>query len=122
MDDKDTEPIFPKHIQDRLNKGMGCWSHIEKGWLPLLEELDRKISEINPDYVLDQIKEKFGVLTVYVSHDFVNETQEQYFQIEKLIAETRQKSSEICDVCGNSGSLQKGSWWRTLCDKHTGEK
>lgn len=104
--------MFPKQIQDRLDKGIGCWSDIGDGWIPLIVELDKKLTEINPDYTIDQIKEKFGGLRFYASgleHDGAY----------KLIEEAESKSYMICEECGTSGARRtiKG-WLKTLCDKH----
>lgn len=38
-------------------------------WLPHLAELDRKISEVLPDYQLVQVKSKFGGLRYYLEID-----------------------------------------------------
>lgn len=36
------------------------------GWYPLLVELDERLAEICPDYVVLQVKEKFGTLRYYL--------------------------------------------------------
>ena len=90
----------------------------ESGWNHILEQLfskiEKRLSENNdlrdPDmgFRIDQIKEKFGSLRIYVTtmdnqiHDWVNEAE---------------KASGItCEICGNEGSLhKKGIWLKTLC-------
>jgi hypothetical protein len=39
---------------------------VEAGWQPLLAELDVCLQAIDPGYYVEQVKEKLGVLRVYV--------------------------------------------------------
>ena len=84
----------------------------DSGWYPMLadmaqEMLDAGITE--PKIV--QIKEKFGALRVYTAYH-VQELQE-------IIDKYEIKSETICEVCGEKGAVTtKGSWLKTLCDKH----
>jgi hypothetical protein len=63
---KDTDELFttkfPEPIQKRIDKGIGCGSGIGMGWMQIVLDTDAKLSAINPDYTIDQIKEKFGLL------------------------------------------------------------
>jgi hypothetical protein len=63
------------------------------------------------DYVpvtFDQIKEKFGGLTIYFSGG------DNY--ITGVIGMAQEMSYKICEVCGNAGKPNKGGWITTLCD------
>ena len=42
------------------------------GWKNLIKELDSKMSAIDPDYTIEQIKEKFGGLRYYFSSNSHN--------------------------------------------------
>jgi len=44
---------FPVQIQKRLDKGMGCFSIMGKGWLSIILDVDQKLSNINLDYKID---------------------------------------------------------------------
>jgi len=101
---------FPKQIQDRIDAGMKCGSGISKGWMPLVDELDNALAELHPDYVIDQIKEKFGSLRYYVSGVDSSEAH-------LLINEAECKSQEICEECGAPGERRSDRWIRTLCDE-----
>lgn len=53
-------------ILSRIPPRWGRWISCDKGWYPLVIELDQKLAEIYPDYQLHQVKEKFGTLRYYV--------------------------------------------------------
>jgi len=41
---------------------------VGKGWMPIIEQLDKDITALDPDYGVQQIKEKFGTLRYYASY------------------------------------------------------
>jgi hypothetical protein len=53
------------HILGRFEPGWHPALWVEPGWYRLIVELDAALAEIEPDYVLHQVKEKFGGLRVY---------------------------------------------------------
>jgi len=60
-----------------------------------------------------QVKEKFGGLAFYyIGGDD---------HIKFLSTYTQQLSLTTCEVCGYSGELIKGDWWKVRCDKHRGD-
>ena len=80
------------------------------GWFALLDELCSKLSKFE-SVVFEQIKEKFGGLTIYISceeHDFD--------QAHELIGEYYDKSKTVCETCGKPGQIRKGSWIHVACD------
>lgn len=102
---------FPKQIQDRIDAGIGCGSGVGPGWLDIIIELDAKIAETNPDYKIDQIKEKFGDLRFYT-----NEIDEAGYD---AITEAEHKSAVTCELCGAEGqSSSRGGWIVTRCEEH----
>jgi hypothetical protein len=79
------------------------------GWYQILDELCEKIKDTGT--VFNQIKEKFGMLTIYFSapekvYDFVSDA----------IKEAESKSLKICEHCGSKGKrVDDGGWLRTIC-------
>ena len=86
------------------------------GWIVLIDTLFSKIenhlrtcdADTNKDFVIEQIKEKFGSLRFYA----MNADDEIY----KMINEVEEKSFETCDECGDAGVLSvRNVWYKTLC-------
>jgi hypothetical protein len=89
---------------------------INEGWVELVADLDRRIKTICPNYVVEQVKEKFGGLRYYVTiPDGLPEA--AHTAIRSLIRQAEEMSYIICEQCGADGSLRKHGWWRTFCDK-----
>ena len=110
--------MFPPHIQDRLDRGMGCGSGIGMGWMPIVLWADKQLAEIDPHYRIDQIKEKFGGLRYYFSSDLIVEDQDSGHRMYSIVAAAEQASMKTCEVCGEPGVTRKGGWIKTLCDEH----
>jgi len=106
---------YPKLFQDYggdPRKTCMAWGMAHgNGWLEILEKACEKIKDTGT--VFTQIKEKFGMLTIYYTapnevHDFVSD----------VIRKAESKSLEICEQCGSKGKrTNDGGWLRTLC-KH----
>ena len=54
-----------RKIMSRIPPRWGRWISCDKGWYPLIIELDEKLAEICPNYEIHQVKEKFGTLRFY---------------------------------------------------------
>jgi hypothetical protein len=46
----------------RVPNGWGRWICCDRGWYPLIVELDEQLRALLPDYIIHQVKEKFGGL------------------------------------------------------------
>ena len=55
------------HIYDRIIPCYGIYMEIPDCWLHLVLEIDEQITEIDPEYRICQIKEKYGELRYYVT-------------------------------------------------------
>jgi len=110
---------LPQSLVDRIKSGMGCGSYVMTGWRDIILRLDEQIAEIDPDYKVDQIKEKFGGLRYYVTLS-KGITDDQQNQIWKLIEDAEALSYKTCDVCGKPGKcdVQNRMWMATRCEEH----
>ena len=56
-------------IRDRIPERWGKLISTPTEWFPILVELDRSIAKLYPEYVVHQVKVKFGGLRYYTDHD-----------------------------------------------------
>lgn len=91
------------------------------GWYQLTHDLCQELSDLyvvnncNPsEIIMMQVKEKYGQIRFYTggliegAHDIIYKYEEM--------------SYEVCEICGNAGTLCiKGGWYQTLCKKHMQE-
>ena len=89
------------------------------GWYELVAEVARNAPK---GVYAQQIKEKFGSLTIYCGD---NDPQPR-LEFLDLIAKVEQESSKICENCGSkenvtSKSKTKFGWIKTYCQKCHGE-
>lgn len=82
----------------------------DEGWHPLIDRTLAKIKELEPDFTIFQIKEKFGGLRIY-GHPITDE-------IDNIISDAEDESYHTCEVCGAPGKVRETGWIKTLCDEH----
>ena len=94
----------------------------DKGWYKLIEDcfndIDLWIRNYKPEFYEDfritQVKEKFGILTIYANYS--------PREIETILDYYSIKSCITCEICGKEGrTLEKNRWYKTLCKKHAKE-
>lgn len=130
-DQRECEELLRKEFP-YLYRKVVCGIELPPGWYELVRELSHKLvglvhdwndelnldeedpnNECDKEIFIDQIKEKFGSLRVYLSYG----TKEMY----DLIHVYEQKSGIVCESCGRPGTKQHSSpwsWIKTLCDEH----
>ena len=82
------------------------------GWYKILEELCQKVSKLST-FKFEQVKEKFGMLTIYFSA-----SEGQHDIARKIVDEAEEKSCSVCEGCGGRGKRQsRGGWLSTECNK-----
>lgn len=95
-----------------------------RGWRPILERLHDRLLAIDPNYRLDQVKEKIGILRIYAATEDYAERPQVLDRIEAAIADAVRESAVTCERCGRPGRLRSDTEWRrlrryllTLCDR-----
>jgi hypothetical protein len=87
------------------------------GWNDLIYDLCKEIEKTDAlmSCRFTQIKEKWGLLRVYINYGDD--------KIYDLIYEYEKKSSKICELCGEKAKTRSiHRWLTTLCDKHYKER
>ena len=96
---------------DYIDKG---WTG--EGWLPIIKELNEKLSVLDPTYSILQIKEKFGGLRYYFGISKSNENHQEDAQA--LASQYEALSYSICEYCGSKENVStegRPHWVLTLC-------
>lgn len=97
----------------RIPKGYGRYISCNEGWYKVLEDLDNKLSYLDPNYRVVQIKEKFGTLRFYFDTDIKGIVKDIMFN---CVSAAEFVSSYTCEYCGNNqGRLQDNGWVKTAC-------
>lgn len=102
----DSVPVDPRYAN-----GIG------KGWFPIVERLHEEMAKIDPDYTVQQVKEKFGGLRYYYepSGDYGTPVADALYA---LVRAAEDLCSRTCETCGSPGSCcSVDGWFVTLCDR-----
>ena len=108
------ELISKYRFLDGLTWGIECGD----GWYNILDGLFDRIQrwyEVNApedlaDFLIVQVKEKYGSLRVYVSGTFP--------EVFDMIDAAESASQCICENCGNAGTMRNDhGWYLVSCDK-----
>lgn len=122
-----------RKILGRIPDGWGRWISCDKGWYPIVVELDEQLSRIAPDYAVHQVKEKFGGLRYYYSlnQGQAEEGDERAARAERLsrlaeqvVSQAERQAAKTCETCGAEGVLCRtpGRWYKTLCPDCAGDR
>lgn len=103
-------------IKTKLAKdGVSQTLDIGDGWIHLVVNLHIELKRLDPDYVLAQVKEKFGGLRYYAFCTSLDDQIRSKFR--SLIHDAEGLSYTICEETGKPGILMRkkdGYWIRTL--------
>jgi hypothetical protein len=111
-------PALPECLIDRVDHRLA--SSLGAGWWSLLEEMHTRLDAIEPRYRLSQVKEKLGVLRVYLADTSYERSLEVAADLKEVVSEYERRSAEICEHCGGVGQLIElppGRTLATLCDR-----
>jgi len=100
------------------------------GWSELIDNLDKLMSFVDPEYEILQVKEKFGSLRFYYkpSKDYAERTKGSFMvfcdPLNAFVKFTERLATITCEECGLTdfdlvkSDITKGksSWIKTLCD------
>lgn len=102
----------------RIPDGWGRWISCGPGWYPLITTLHADLVALDPDYVVYQVKEKFGTLRYYA--DPHTDDDDAWDRFVALIDDAQERSATTCERCSAPAQLcvtVRGSrrWYTTLC-------
>jgi hypothetical protein len=105
-------------ILSRIPEGWGRWISCGAGWYPLITRLDEDLTAVDADYVIHQVKEKYGSLRFYAEP--ADPALQDLFDI--IISEAESRSPSICEACSGPGHMRENDagWHKTLCQECAG--
>jgi len=103
-------------ILRRIPDGWGRWIGHDAGWYPIVVALDQRLSAIDPDYVLHQVKEKFGALRYYCAPSGEETGPAVLDAFGAMIGDAERASAVTCERCSEPGVLHETRYLvKTLC-------
>jgi hypothetical protein len=104
-----------ERIMRRIPDGWGRWISHEAGWYPIVVGCDERLAAIDLDYIVHQVKEKFGTLRYYCapSCELSPKLGETF---RNIIGDAERASAITCERCGEPGILHETRYLvKTLC-------
>lgn len=125
------ESQIREKLMERIPVQWGKWISCDSGWDWILEDLEAKMSFLDFNYELHQVKEKYGTLRFY----YVSKKTKKVVQelMDDAVSTAERLSAGTCEICGNSSvrsnpgrgisydptvetKYSPGGWLKTLCD------
>lgn len=100
--------IIEKAIADVEARSRNFW--MPYGWREIVAALHLDLVKLDPDYTIDQVKEKFGGLRFYANSDAEG--------FHERIEETEALSFHVCQDTGTEGELTKIRYWYCTLSPH----
>ena len=106
-------------VIERIDEKYGKYVSVGSGWEQIVIDCDAELAEIDPNYKIMQIKEKFGDLRFYFEpSDHSNDDLRQ--RMSSVVAKYEKIASQTCEDTGLPGVKMKspGGWFKTLNPEH----
>lgn len=117
----DDLPSQLRRLVARIDPSWPQSVEVGPGWFPLLARLDQRLGEIAPNYVVQQIKAKFGSLSFYATPS--DDPYEYNEEFKEAIRAAEWESTEMCEDCGAPARTYVIRLWAwTLCERHAEER
>ena len=112
----DTALLAP--VLTRIPIRWGPCIDVEPGWYALVVDTDAQLAAVDPDYVVLQVKEKFGALRYYCQPSGDDPAPEVCDALDAITDEAERRSATICERCGQPGRLSDfAGRLKTLCQR-----
>jgi hypothetical protein len=104
-----------ERILHRFPHGWGRWISHDAGWYSIVVACDERLAAIDPDYVIRQIKEKFGTLRYYCAPSG-DPGPDVWDAFDDITSDAERASAATCERCSELGVLHRGNHLvKTLC-------
>lgn len=104
-----------KRILRRIPDGWGRWFRHDAGWYSISIACDRQLAALDGDYVVYQVKEKFGTVR-YCCEPSAQRRTELWERFTAITDAAERESAITCERCGHPGGPHRLPYWvKTLC-------
>ena len=95
-----------------LHWGITCG----EGWNALIDAMSAELQQAHPEVQYEQIKEKFGVMRVYL----YGTTKESFDVAYSIVHKFEDISATTCETCGSPDAeiVSNAGWLSATCGKH----
>lgn len=90
-----------REILRRIPARRGRYIDVGPGWYAIIVNLDRDLAHIDPDYTVQQVKEKLGGLRYY----YATERVDLRPAMDRLVRGAEAAADRTCEITGNAGVL-----------------
>lgn len=103
-------------VLERIPGKWGRWIDVDRGWYPLVIATDYKLAQVDSNYVIHQIKEKYGTLRYYCAPSGDDPSPEIIDKFDAITEAAEHESAQICEQCSDPGTLRQIKFLvKTLC-------
>lgn len=89
-------------LLERFEPGTPAVLECGTGWYGLIVQMDRALRRLRAELRYCQVKEKFGELRVYTTHDGDS-------LVDQAVDAAVAVASRTCEICGSDGALRTGT-------------
>ena len=102
---------------EEKRKAAPCGNQELPGWAAIIKEIDEYLCTLDPNYTVEQVKEKFGTLRFYYRLTAEDITEDR-MDIAQNVMALENQTATICQECGCDSKIQtRGHGWvTTMCD------
>ena len=88
---------------------------VDEGWHRIVLDCDNELTQMDPDYRIAQIKQKFGGLRYYFETSNPDDL-ELFAKMSSIVLKYEAIAAATCEDTGKPGVLMKskGAWYKTL--------
>ena len=90
-----------REILRRIPPKRGRYIDVGPGWYAIIVQLDQELAQIDPDYVVRQVKEKLGGLRYY----YATERADLRPAMDRLVRGAEAAADRTCEITGHAGVL-----------------
>jgi len=109
-------------LREKFIAGCSNYIHVDEGWYQLIVDCDAELTGLDPEYRLEQVKEKFGGLRYYFRPSEKCDKL-TFLKMKDVIYKYEGLARQTCEATGKPGVMMRsiGGWYKTLNPEYAAE-